>query len=717
MKKIIILSDGTGNGAAKRHGTNVRRLYNALDLHHPDQIAYYDDGVGSQEFLPLKLLGGIFGYGMKRNVLDMYAFLCRAYRKIDEENQQAKIYLFGFSRGAFTVRVLAGMIDYCGLYKSFKDEQDLIQACRKNYSAFLSKFKRGFLYKLYCKLRGVSDQATGDYFPKIEFIGVWDTVDAYGLPMDELAILWDCFIYPIRFPDRNLSSLVNRACHALSVDDERLTFHPLLWNEGDGTESANKGEKKPEIEQVWFPGVHSDVGGGYAESELALLSLDWMMSKVECGPGNTRGLHFIPGTHDEIKAHSDWHGEQHNSRSGLASLYRYKPRNIETLCNDPEGHVTVKQPKIHRSVFERIRGGYNVYAPTGIPQEYAEIDNDGNPPFETADERGKRRNAMNVALDIVFWRRWLYFALLAATVMLLMSRYFLPYQNQGACDGSACLFDPLLSAVKLFLPDILVGWIEALRQNSFWLWGFLIVFLVLLILKARTSAATQHYAGAAWSKLICNDTPPDYNSSFAYRIRSGAHSKFRSILKWILCFILFLLLLDFIIIGLSRSIMHVRVISGGICKSAGGAPIAENSVTMDISDPCGASGIHLEKGKHYKIVVEADNWFDGTLEASPDEMHSPPFYLAAFVPLRRYMDEPWMRLMGRVGAKGNDTLMIGSGLDDYRAKSNGELFLYVNDAVFGLLPGRWWSLPYTWKYGFNQGTAKISVKLLEKPAI
>jgi len=90
MKKIIILSDGTGNGAAKRHGTNIRRLYNALDFHHPgqnnhpDQIAYYDDGVGSQEFLPLKLLGGVFGYGMKRNVLDMYAFLCRAYRKADE---------------------------------------------------------------------------------------------------------------------------------------------------------------------------------------------------------------------------------------------------------------------------------------------------------------------------------------------------------------------------------------------------------------------------------------------------------------------------------------------------------------------------------------------------------------------------------------------------------------------------------------------------------
>ena len=98
MKNIILLSDGTGNSAAKRHKTNVWRLYQALDLDDPDkQIAFYNDGVGSQQFLPFKLMGNAFGWGLKRNVIKLYITLCRVY------NQKDKIYLFGFSRGAFTV--------------------------------------------------------------------------------------------------------------------------------------------------------------------------------------------------------------------------------------------------------------------------------------------------------------------------------------------------------------------------------------------------------------------------------------------------------------------------------------------------------------------------------------------------------------------------------------------------------------------------------------
>jgi uncharacterized protein (DUF2235 family) len=295
MKNIVILSGGTGNGAAKRHGTNVRRLYDALDLHRPDQVAYYDDGVGSQEFLPLKLLGGVFGWGLKRNVLEMYAFLCRVYRDADETGEPDRIYLFGFSRGAFTVRVLAGMIAYCGLYGGFADEADLAKVARRNYRAFRSCYRRGYAYQLLRKLAGTTSEPRADTHPDIEFVGVWDTVDAYGLPIDELAILWDLFLYPIRFPDHDLSERVKRACHAVSVDDERLTFHPLLWNE-----AYPEGQRVRRIEQVWFPGVHSDVGGGYPESELALLSLDWMMTRVEArqpnGPASTSSRTAMPAS-------------------------------------------------------------------------------------------------------------------------------------------------------------------------------------------------------------------------------------------------------------------------------------------------------------------------------------------------------------------------------------------------------------------------------------
>jgi len=115
-KNIIICSDGTGNTANKDRGTNVFKLFEAVDLngHLVDpkltlQVALYDDGVGTESFLPLKLIGGAFGWGLKRNVLNLYTGLVRIYDPGD------RIYLFGFSRGAFTVRTLAGLIAQAGI--------------------------------------------------------------------------------------------------------------------------------------------------------------------------------------------------------------------------------------------------------------------------------------------------------------------------------------------------------------------------------------------------------------------------------------------------------------------------------------------------------------------------------------------------------------------------------------------------------------------------
>src|SRR5205807_9887321 len=113
-RNIVLLSDGTGNSAAKVWRTNVWRTFEALDLSGSDQVAFYDDGVGTSSFLPLAILGGAFGYGLKRNILDAYKFICRNY---DHANG-SKIYLLGFSRGAFTVRVLAALILEQGLVQA-----------------------------------------------------------------------------------------------------------------------------------------------------------------------------------------------------------------------------------------------------------------------------------------------------------------------------------------------------------------------------------------------------------------------------------------------------------------------------------------------------------------------------------------------------------------------------------------------------------------------
>src|SRR6266566_5430754 len=104
-RKIILLSDGTGNSAAKVWRTNVWRTFEALDLSGNDQVAFYDDGVGTSSFKPMAILGGAFGFGLKRNVISLYKFACRNHRSPDDE-----IFGFGFSRGAFTIRVLMGLI-------------------------------------------------------------------------------------------------------------------------------------------------------------------------------------------------------------------------------------------------------------------------------------------------------------------------------------------------------------------------------------------------------------------------------------------------------------------------------------------------------------------------------------------------------------------------------------------------------------------------------
>lgn len=110
-KRIILLSDGTGNAAGKVWKSNVWRIFESLDLRSNDQVAFYDDGVGTSSFKPLAILGGAFGWGLKRNVLDIYKFLCANYEEGD------RVYAFGFSRGAFTMRVVLGLALNQGLVK------------------------------------------------------------------------------------------------------------------------------------------------------------------------------------------------------------------------------------------------------------------------------------------------------------------------------------------------------------------------------------------------------------------------------------------------------------------------------------------------------------------------------------------------------------------------------------------------------------------------
>jgi len=702
-KKIILLSDGTGNSAGSRNRTNVWRLYDTLDVHRDDQIAFYDDGVGSQEFVLFKILGGAFGYGLKSNVRELYKTLCRSYEKGD------KIYLFGFSRGAFTVRVLAGMIAYCGLETGESDDKNLDKIARKNYNAFRSQFHQTPFSWLYRKIRGLSEQSEANEHPDIQFIGVWDTVDAYGLPIDELSVLWDKIIFPIRFPDRNLSQKIKHACHAVSVDDERLTFHPLLWDEA--------GERKDRIEQVWFPGVHADIGGGYPQDNLSMVSLDWMISRIEHSGHDeeeqTNKLYFIPDKRQEINRHADWHGVQHDSRAGAGAYYRYKPRNIQHLCQDQENHVQIDLPKVHRSVFERIKRDVVPYAPTGLPTDYEMVStrDEVTHRYETPQETQNRAEAMNSALDVIFWRRWLYGLLLATTALFLGSRFYLDWDVGGSCISTVCAIDPILLFAKDVLPDFLGGWFDAWRQNPTWLWSILGTFIVFLILKSYAWHWTQIHANAAWAVLKAKAAVEKPRPGRLRQFREKAHSEFRTASKWVMALAVLLIIL-FLLVALSgRAALHVRASLGWLCAETKAVELhGTQSVSLDISDPCKPTGLILEKGQKYRFTATGHDLKDGGMPSSPDGfLH---YKLMPWTPLRRHVGEEWLKLMGRINADGNETFAIGTGPVDYTAKTEGELFLYVNDAVFGLAPGKNWALPYFWSAGTNQGTIEVKITQL-----
>ena len=261
-KSIILFSDGTGNSSAKLFKTNVWRMYEAVDLGPPaegkrPQISYYDDGVGTSSFKPLAVLGGAFGWGLKRNVLDIYRYACRNYREGDD------IYAFGFSRGAFTARLVVALIASEGLVRS-ENEAELQRKSRRRLPGVpqglpaapppvadqAGQKRPRPNYALAAIGSAVARRTTpaDNFRPNIRFVGVWDTVSAYGGPITEITRAIDNWFFPLSMPDYQLNERVLCARHALAIDDERDAFHPLLWDEvheeaagRDGTRGSRTG--------------------------------------------------------------------------------------------------------------------------------------------------------------------------------------------------------------------------------------------------------------------------------------------------------------------------------------------------------------------------------------------------------------------------------------------------------------------------------------------
>jgi len=256
-KEIVFCADGTWDTDEK--ATNVSAVWGGL-INDATQVVRYDDGVGADGNIIEKLLGGATGVGLWNKIKIGYQTIAQVYAPGDP------LYLFGFSRGAYTARSLAGMIALCGL-PTQGDPNAVVDAA----------------FQVYRRLVGVSSLAPyAMYDAKITMLGVWDTVGSLGIPgiFGGVDPLVDGFLDTKLHPD------VLNAFHAVAIDEHRSEFLPTLW-----TSQPQPGQV---LEQVWFCGAHGDVGGGDAprvagRPSLADIPLAWMVSKAR-----PLGLHFYP---------------------------------------------------------------------------------------------------------------------------------------------------------------------------------------------------------------------------------------------------------------------------------------------------------------------------------------------------------------------------------------------------------------------------------------
>ena len=284
----------------------------------------------------------------------------------------------------------------------------------------------------------------------------------------------------------------------------------MLWEEAGSEACERKGKGnseqgedredsggKPHIEQVWFAGVHSDVGGGYARSELALVTLDWMISKVEARSGHDSGLRFVSRIREDYTQSANCHGTQHDSRSGLRAYYRYKPRDIERLCCE-QG---IARPQVHCSVLKRVRKKIAAYAPTALPHKYDVVDDRGK---KTDRHEEYDSDEMDKAHTYTRRRSGLYAAFVLATLTFAFSPLFLPGSSGDGCTGWPCLAGIPFRLVACVLPDCVQPWIAgwiAVLENPWGLLGIVVAAVVLRELKSRWFSATRKHAMAAWAGL------------------------------------------------------------------------------------------------------------------------------------------------------------------------------------------------------------------------
>ena len=305
-------------------------------------------------------------------------------------------------------------------------------------------------------------------------------------------------IWPLTGRDRNCPQNIEKACHALALDEQRLSFAPTLWNEAanDCADNENNTANADRINQVWFPGVHANIGGGYPDDTLALVSLQWMLKQAE-----KQGLIFKPDALSDIEDNANINGPIADSRSGMGFIYRLGPRHIENLgrqkspglanwlkqrCVDAfpvkvdmvknyakkkdlqhrfnpieQNEIHIETPKIHHSIIDRIGEPGNAYAPLNLPGHYSVVDDENQViKTETSEAVPDRRILQSKPWNLVGQRKIIYVinSLLVSAMVIFALHSLLTQDSISVLD----LLEPntwltfLLANKQLLIPITLV---------------------------------------------------------------------------------------------------------------------------------------------------------------------------------------------------------------------------------------------------------------------
>lgn len=462
------------------------------------------------------------------------------------------------------------------------------------------------------------------------------------------------------------------------------------------------------------------------------------------------GLELKKDAISDVHLASDQDGRLYDSRHGLGGYYRYGPRKLADLLNgemgEPGHEVRIERPKIHESVLQRIKHGARGYAPIGLPADYRIVKQNGDVvaaeeyvfpnggvshPLETASEAHERAQAQERVWDLVWGRRFVYFATVAASLYLAS----FPWSHGAGTTPSPFGFlSPAIRVAGNVPPGFAARWIDSFAANpGLFLLGALLV-VALMSWSSRIAMSLGDRMRLLWTRSPARVAS---RPSRIYRVRMHpAYRRFFHWLKWYAAPTAFAGLLAFgAIVLLSRSAFLVGSSFGLVCEGSPSVEVARTPVEREgffTSSLCWPTGVAVKAGHRYRVTIRQGlDWLDERIAAPVDRAGFGTDQMTAAmyagILFRRSLGSAWFAPIVRVGDVGNEVHPLaphdgafttvargaarGDGsrpqlVDEFVADRDGEVFLYVNDAVVGL---PWLADLF---YGNNRGTADIRIEPL-----